>query len=78
MKTTNGVNLQNSVTILFWVSHMILEKKKLNLLTSSVVCSSSCSCSASLFYWDIDTGKIRIGLNSLFKIYNGLLNLSKF
>ena len=38
MKTSTGVNLQNSVTILFQASHMILEKKKkLNLLTGSVV-----------------------------------------
>ena len=78
MKTTNGVNLQNAVTILFWASHMILEKEKLNLLTSSVVCSSSYSCSTSIFYWDVYTGKIRIGQNYLFKFYNGLLDLSKF
>ena len=77
MRTTNGVNLQNSVSILFWVSHMILEKRKLNLLTSSVVCSSSCGCSASLIYWDFYTGKIRIGQNSLFKFYNGFWDLSK-
>ena len=60
-----GLILQNSVTILFQVSHMILEKKKLNLLTGSAVCSSSCSCSASLFYWDVYTGKIGIGQNSV-------------
>ena len=73
-----GLILQNSVTILFQESHMILGKKKLNLLTSSVVCSSSCSCSTSLFYWDVYTGKIRIGQNSSFKYYNGLSDLSRF
>ena len=59
------------------MSHIILVKNKLNLLTSSVVCSSFCSCSTSLFYWDIYTGKIRIGQNSFFKFYNGLFYLSK-
>ena len=28
-------------------SHMILRKRKLNLLTSFVICSNSCNCSAS-------------------------------
>ena len=77
MKTTKGVNLQNSVSILLWVSHMILKKIKLNLLTSSVVCFSSCSCSTLLLYGGIYTGKIRIGQNSLFKFYSRLSDLSK-
>ena len=76
MRTTNGVNLQSSVSILSQVSHMILVKK-LNLHTGSVVCSTSCSCSASLFYWDIYIGIIRTGQNSLLKFYNGLSDLSK-
>ena len=57
MKGTSGGKLQDSISILSWVSHMILEKKKLNLLTSSKVCSNSCSCSASLFYQDFRQGK---------------------
>ena len=53
MKTTIGVRLQDSISILFLVSHMVLEKRKLNLLTNSAVCSCSTSCSASHYFSEI-------------------------
>ena len=53
MKTTIGVSLQDPISIVFWVSHMVLEKRKLNLLTNSVVCSCSHSCSASYYFIEI-------------------------
>ena len=53
MRTTVGVKLQDSISIIFWVSHMVLEKRKLNLLTNSVVCSCSHSCSTSHYFIEI-------------------------
>ena len=53
MRATIGVKLQESISIVFWVSHMVLEKGKLNLLTDSLVCSFSCSCSTSHYFIEI-------------------------
>ena len=52
-ETTIGVKLQDSRSIVFWVIHMVLEKKKLNLLTDSVVCSCPHSCSTSHYFIEI-------------------------
>ena len=78
MRTTAGVILQVSISIIFFVSHMVLEKRKLNLLTNSVVCSCSCSCSTSHYFIKILYKEKKIGQGSLFKFYNGNLDLGKF
>ena len=48
MRTTNGANFYK-ILYLFYsgFSHMILRKRKLNLLTGFIICSNSCNCSAS-------------------------------
>ena len=48
MRTTNGANFYKILCLFYsGFSHIILRKKKLNLLTSFIICSNSCNCSAS-------------------------------
>ena len=70
MKTTVGVELQGSISITLLVSHMVLKKRKLNLLTNSVVCSCSHSCSTPHYFIEIlgKENKNRAGLCLIFML----------
>ena len=50
MRTTAGIILQVSISIILFCFSYGIRKEKANLLTNSVVCSCSCSCSASHYY----------------------------
>ena len=48
MGTTNGAHFYKMLCLFYsGFSHMILRKRKLNLLTGFIICSNSCNCSAS-------------------------------